>query len=362
MLSRDADSCFWIGRYIERAEATARMIDVHYHFGLESPVISQTAQWSSIITISGAEKQFRSRYEGEEERDIIQFFAFDEENSNSIVRCIRSTRENARTIREIISSEMWESLNRTYLEMRNWNIDRVMEVSPHEFFQWVKNRSHLFQGITNRTLMMGESRDFLDSGRFLERADQAARILDVKYHDLLPRFTKEEEGLHEGDVGGAGNDKDETDDLDSLTLSSSSASSPPSAPVILVDPVGVGGPVDVHGWIAVLKSVGAYEAFRKTFHQVTPANVADFLVLNSHFPASVRHSIGRVNGCLRRVSGNTGAAPENSAERAVGKLYSQLNYITAPEIISGGLHEFLEDVQIRCAEIGDAIMETYLTY
>jgi uncharacterized alpha-E superfamily protein len=345
MLSRDADSCFWIGRYIERAEATARMIDVHYHFGLESPVIRQTAQWSSIITISGAEKQFRSRYQGEEERDIIQFFAFDEENSNSIVRCIRSARENARTIREIISSEMWESLNRTYLDMRHWNIERVMSVSPHEFFQWVKNRSHLFQGIMNRTLMMGESRDFLDTGRFLERADQAARILDVKYHDLLPRFTKAEEDREDHEVG-------------AVKLPVATSSEPP----ILGDPVGVGGPVDVHGWIAVLKSVGAYEGFRKTYHQVTPANVADFLVLNSHFPASVRHSIGRVNGCLRRVSGNTGAAPENSAERAVGKLYSQLNYITAPEIIRGGLHEFLEDVQIQCCEIGDAIMETYLTY
>jgi uncharacterized alpha-E superfamily protein len=131
----------------------------------------------------------------------------------------------------------------------------------------------------------------------------------------------------------------------------------------LPDPAGVGGPVDLHGWIAVLKSVGAYEAFRKTYHQdVTPTWVAGFLVLNPQFPASVRHSIGRVEGCLRRISGNKEPSPENSAERAVGKLYSDLHYLTAEEIVTAGLHEFLEDTQSRCNAIGSAITETYLRY
>jgi hypothetical protein len=174
--------------------------------------------------------------------------------------------------------------------------------------------------------MMGESRDFHDAGRFLERADQTARILDVKYHDLLPHYA----GL---------------------------------AAIREKDPVGVGGPVDVHGWIAVLKSVGAFEAFRKTFRQgVTPARVAQFLVLNPQFPASVRHSIGRVDGCLRRISGNKDLSPSNKAERAVGKLYNDLNYMRAEDIIAGGLHEFLEDVEARCTDIGDAIRLTYLSY
>jgi len=128
------------------------------------------------------------------------------------------------------------------------------------------------------------------------------------------------------------------------------------------DPLGVGGPVDIHGWISVLKSVGAYEAFRKTYPQVTPTAVADFLILNQRFPASIRHSISRVEGCMRRVSGNHGPSPANAAEREIGKLHSQLNYITAEEVIADGLHEFLEHVQARCSDIGLAITDTYLRY
>ena len=241
---------------------------------------------------------------------------------------------------------MWESINRAYLDLRNWDIDKVMAVSPHEFFAWVKNASHLFQGIMNRTLMMGESRDFLDMGRFLERADQAARILDVKYHDLLPRYLSSQAISN-----------------DSQFQSVISFEEATEAEKLLVgDPIGVGGPVDIHGWIAVLKSVGAYEAFRKTHFQVTPGNVVEFLILNSQFPASVRHSIGRVDGCLRRVSGNFGTAPSNDAERSVGKLYSTLNFMTSKEIIDMGLHEFLQDVQTRCLEIGNAITSVYLLY
>lgn len=332
MLSRDADACFWIGRYIERAEATARMIDVHYHFGLELPSMGDAMGWSSILSISGGEEDFRARYGMEDERSILQFFVFDEANADSILSSIRSARECARGIREQISSEMWESLNATFLDMRSWTMERVLEASPHVFFQRVKNASHLFQGILNRTLMMGESRDFLDAGRFLERGDQTARILDVKYHVLLPRFTKAE------DNGG--------EEISALP-----------------EPDSVGGPVDVHGWIAVLKSVGALEAYRKTYQRgVTPANVAAFLILNNQFPASVRHCVGRVEAGLRRISGNTGRGPVNSAEREVGRLHHDLNYLTADEIINRGLHEFLQDVLERCDGIGNAITEIYLRY
>jgi len=336
MLCRDADACYWIGRYIERAEATARTLDVHYHFGLESSTLAQNAQWASLLAISDETEAFTKRYDDQSERNILQFFGFDD-SPGSIHFCLRMCRENARSMREQISSEMWESLNRTFLAFREWNVDRVLAGSPHVFFQWVKDASHLFQGITNRTLMMGESRDFLDAGRFLERADQTARILDVKYHDLLPRFAQ------------------------SQSQSAEVLSLPPvSKP--LTDPLGVGGPIDVHGWISVLKSVGAYEAFRKTYYQVTPTRVADFLILNQRFPASIRHSISRVDGCIRRVGGNQDVVPINSAEREIGKLSNHLNYITAEEVIADGLHGFLANVQSRCADIGYAISETYLRY
>ena len=331
MLSRHADAAFWIGRYIERAEATARMIDVHYHFGLESPMIGEALRWSSILAISGQEELFRKLYGKEDERSILQFFGFDERNHSSIFCCIRYARENGRSIRDQISSEMWKCLNKMYLEYQEWDVDRVLSGSPFAFFETVKESSQLFQGVANRTLMMGETRDFHDTGRFLERADQTARILDVKYHDLLPKFS----------------------DDPVRTV----------APQAVAEAGSIGGPIDVHGWIAVLKSVGAFEAFRKTYHQgVTPARVAQFLLLNPKFPASVRHSIGRIDGCLRRISGNRDLAPINDAEREVGRLYNELNYMRAEDIITGGLHEFLEDVEERCNQIGSAIHRSYLRY
>lgn len=325
MLSRHADAAFWTGRYIERAEATARMIDVHYHFGLEESSQADGMRWSSILAISGQEESFEARCGEPTEQSILEFFAFDAENPSSVFSCIRSARENARSIRDQISSEMWECVNRQYLEVREWDVARVLRNSPFTFFQKVKDGAHLFQGISNRTLMMGETRDFFDMGRFLERADQAARILDVKYYDLLPQFTSAETPI--GDAGA------------------------------------VGGAIDTQGWVAVLKSVGAYEAFLKTNRRgVTPSAVAEFLVLNPQFPASVRHSIGRVDASLRRISGNRDLAPVNDAEREVGRLYSDLNYLRAEEIVADGLHEFLEGVQTRCNTIGDSIRATYLTY
>jgi uncharacterized alpha-E superfamily protein len=153
-------------------------------------------------------------------------------------------------------------------------------------------------------------------------------MLDVKYHDLLPNFSEESPGSER-----------------------------------LQDAGSVGGPVDIHGWNAVLRSVGAREAFNKTFRQgMSPARVAQFLILNPQFPASVRHSIGRVEGCLRRISGNRDVAPSNAAEREVGRLYNELNYMSAEDIVASGLHEFLEGIQERCNRVGEAIFQTYLQY
>ena len=332
MLARHADAAYWVGRYIERAEATARMIDVHYHFGLESPWVGEALRWSSLLAISGQEELYRElRGAEEDEGSILSFFAFEERNPSSIFSCLLNARENSRSIRDQISSEMWTCINRLFLDYRAWDVERLLSGSPFTFFEWVKEGSHLFQGITNRTLMMGETRDFHDMGRFLERGDQTARILDVKYHDLLPSFSSDAE---------AG-------------LATKTAAETGS----------IGGPVDIHGWNAVLKSVGAREAFLKTYRQaITPARVAQFLVLNPQFPASVRHSIGRVDGCLRRVSGNTSPSPSNPAEREVGKLYQELNYMSADDIVAGGLHEFLESVEEKCNKIGAAIYATYLSF
>ncbi len=335
MLSRDADSCYWIGRYIERSEATARMVDVHYHAALETFLPSSLEdryedpesplKWRSLLEISGNAEDFSSRYTRENDRDVLNYFCFDMQNSNSIASTWKFARENARSMREQIASEMWESVNITYLQLRDWNVDRLFLESPHEFFSMVKNASHLFQGILNRTMVMGETRDWLDLGRFSERADQTARLIDVKYHDLFPDRS------------------DEADEADDIHTS--------------------GDPLDLHEWIAVLKSVSAFEMYRKTHnHGINPISIVDFLILNHSFPASVRHCTGRVNNCLHRISGSVVGTTFNEPERLVGRLLADLTYISPGEIISSGLHEFLEDVQSQWISIGSAIATTFLSY
>ncbi len=330
MLSRDADACFWIGRYVERAEATARMVDVHYHAALESGLpgiegADSPMRWDSLLAISHTAEEFYKHYDVYSDRNFLHHFAFDTENPNSILVSWSRARENARSIREQIASEMWEAINISYLQFRDWDVDRILAEGPHAFFNRVKNASHLFQGILNRTLLMSETRDWLDIGRFLERGDQTARLLDVKYHDLLPAYQEE--------------------DAES------------------VEPLGVGSTMDMHGWIAVLKSVSAFEMYRKIYRGgILPASVVDFLVLHPQFPASVNHCVKRVEGCLKRISGNSSSAPSTEPERVVGRLVADLTYSRPEEIILEGLHEFLDGVQVRCIEIGNAITRTYLSY
>lgn len=335
MLSRHADSCYWIGRSVERAEATARMVDVHYHSGLESflPLVmdedwteeSPLLPWHSVLAISGGASQYAERYGQPNERDMLYFFAFDPDNPNSILSVWRSARENARSIRDEISSEMWEALNIAYLRLQDWTIDRLTIQSPHEFFLTVVNDSHLFQGVLNRTLSMGEARDWIDAGRFLERGDQTARMLDVRYHDILaPR----------GDAALAQPGLDVPQE-----------------------------PLDTHAWIAVLKSVCAFEMYRKAHREgIVPIKVVDFLVLDPQFPASVRHCVERVEGCLHRISGTPrDGEATNEAERLIGRLRSDLRYLQAEEIVASGLHSFLSGVERRVVALGDAISRTYLS-
>ncbi|MDR3707123.1 MAG: alpha-E domain-containing protein [Capsulimonadaceae bacterium] len=341
MLSRDAEACYWIGRYVERAEATARMVDVHYHTALETflpyaaegPVGSEelnTLGWQPILAISGNAADYAKRYDKENDRDVLHFFAFDYDNPDSIISTWTKARENSRSIRELISSEMWEAINISYIELRSWDVDQVLKRSPHEFFYRVKNAAHLFQGILGRTMMLGEARDWLDIGTFLERAFQTARLLDVKYHDLLPGTLYHSEE--------------------------------PSDLVGVDDPYGVGGPLDTHGWTAVLKSVSAFEMFCKTHRNgINPTNVVDFLLLNAQFPASVRHGVDRVEASLRNIAVTAQGAPVSDPERQVGRLQAELMYNSSREIIEHGLHQFLVRVLAQCNTIGGAISRAYLS-
>jgi uncharacterized alpha-E superfamily protein len=332
MLSRDADASYWIGRYVERAEATARMIDVHYHAALESgsnPLEEEIPiGWNSLLTISGGDELFAERFGTANDRDVLYFFSFDRENPDSIISLWENARANARSIREQLASEMWETLNISWLNLREWDIDRILAGTPHTFFQQVKDASHLFQGILNRTMLMGETRDWLDTGRFLERGGQTARLLDVKYHDLLPAYRADNSNALKGQ-----------------------------------EDWGVGGLADMHSWIAILKSVSAFEMYRKTYRGgIRPDHIIDFLVLHPQFPASVRHCLARVEGCLRRISGNSANDLPNPPERLLGRLNADLNYSRPQEIVQTGLHQYLERVLDECDAIGDAITQQYLSY
>lgn len=314
MLSRDADACYWIGRYVERAEATARMVDVHYHASLESG--RSVLRWSALLAAAGGPDAPEI-----DDRAAFHWFAFDEENPDAIVPVWLKARENARTIREQLSSEMWEGLNVAWLDLRTWSADRMLETSPNAFFTRVRHASHLFQGVLNRTMLFGEAREWLDVGRFLERSCQTVRQLDVRHHDLLP---------------------------------TAPVSDDPT-------PYGAGGPLEMHGWIAALRSVSGLEMYRKVHRSgIRPEGIVDFLILDNRFPASVRHGVGRVESCLRRIGRNPSGPPACEAERQAGRMVADLTYTDTQAVLEEGLHAFLVRSAARLETIGDAVSDDYL--
>lgn len=342
MLSREADSLFWMGRYLERAEATARIVDVQYHAALEAaghlpktedappeedahdpdapksaPEGDSATLYRSILEISGGARIYRARYGEAGERDLIQFMVFDRDQPNSVVSCVRSARANAQGVREVISSEMWEAVNAAFLSLLDWDVDRMLGTSPHAFLVDIRNRCHLFYGLAERTMLIGDASYFLKAGIFLERADQMSRLTDVLVRELTG--------------GDYVLDEHET--------------------------------FDTHGWIACLKSASAFEAFRKTYRGgITPDNVLSFLILDWDFPSSIHHAMSQVERCLRALSGSQGRRYANLAERLAGRLHADLSFLTVAEMHATGLHEFLENIQKRCIEIGSAISDAYLRH
>src|SRR5215212_6718491 len=214
MLSRVADSIYWMSRYVERAENVARFVEVNLQLMLDS-TCGQDQQWAPLVATTGDEAAFRKRYKEATQDNVIQFLAFDPENPNSILSCLRAARENARTVREIISSEMWLQLNKFYLMVNDAAATGQGRNSPHEFFSEVKLASQLFTGITDGTMSHGEAWHFSRLARKLERADKTSRILDVKYFILLRSVAD------------------------------------------------VGTPLDDTQWAAVLRSASAFEMYRK---------------------------------------------------------------------------------------------------
>jgi len=312
MLSRVANSIYWMSRYLERAENVARFIDVNLNFTLDMPA-EFGEQWAPLVNITGDQEQFEKRYPVHTRENVMHFLTFDRENPNSILSCARSARERARSVREIISSEMWEQANRFYLLVKDAAASKSAFDNPHDFYTAVKMESHLFDGITEATMSHGEAWHFLQVGELLERADKTSRILDLKYFILLP------------------------------------------------DALAVGTAVDNIQWSALLKSASALEMYRKHFKQIDPSKVADFLLLNRDFPRSVLSCLDRAADSLHAITGSSQDAFSNKAEQGLGRLLGELNYTQIDEIIHGGLHEYLDKLQARLNWIDDALYETFFT-
>ncbi len=299
-----------MNRYVERAENAARFMEVNHHLMLDLAAVGEE-QWEPLVTAVGARELFFRSFESASQENVIQFLTFDDRNPNSIASCLYKARENARSIREIISSEMWEQVNRFYHIVREGSLPKVLE-SPHPFFTRIKVNSHLLYGITDATMSHNEAWQFGRLGRCLERADQTSRILDVKYFILLPNVAD------------------------------------------------VGTHFDKIQWSALLKSASALEMYRKRYGQISPEQVAEFLILDRAFPRSIHFSLIEADKCLRNIGGSNEGTFTNAAEKELGRLRADLGYRQIEDIMASGLHQFLDSLQVRLIAVGGAIASTFL--
>lgn len=315
MLSRVADSSYWLSRYIERAETNARLMNVNMELMLDledSDATSVRRHWMPILATLEDQELFSKIHETVNADTVMEFVTFEKKNPCSVISCIASARENARTVREQISSEMWEQLNKLYLYLQSPQARTDYRNTPHDFYSSVIDGSHLFQGITDATMTHGEGWDFIQAGKFLERADSTSRVLDVKYHILLPTGER------------------------------------------------VGGNVDITQWMAVLRSCSAFEAYLKVHvGDVNAFKVAEFLTLHPTFPRSIRFSVDHLDRAIHRISGSRIDGFLNETDRLSGLLRSNITYATIESIFRRGLHEYLDQTQFRLNEICGALRSNY---
>lgn len=313
MLSRVADSIYWMSRYVERAENVARFIEVNLQLMLDAPA-GEGQQWEPLVNTTGDHKTFAKRFGEATRQNVLHFLTFDAENPNSILSCVRAARENARTTREIISSEMWLQLNKFYLMVTAAAENASAEANPYEFFTEVKNANHLFNGITAATMSHGEPWHFFHMGRMLERADKTSRILDVKYF-LLLRSAQD-----------------------------------------------VGTPFDDIQWAAVLRSASALEMYRKRHGRISPKGVVEFLLLDREFPRAIHFSLLAARDSLHAISGTPEGTFRHPPEKLLGQLCSDLSFTSVDEIINAGLHEYLDDLQTKMNRVTAGIFETFFAF
>jgi uncharacterized alpha-E superfamily protein len=315
MLSRTADHLFWMARYMERAENTARMLDVNYQTSLLPQSADTTEQgWRGLLSISELTWNFSKKYSHVTARNVMDFMVRDETNPSSILACLHNARENARAVRGALTTEVWETQNQTWLDFNRLLQDEDFEREPGAFFEWVKVRSHQSRGVTVGTMLMDEALHFLRIGTFLERADNTARLLDVKFHALAAEYF------------GASNVKESQE-------------------------------VDFYHWSAILRSVSGFEIYRKVYRNVIrPERVAELLMLRPDMPRSLAACMNEVVANLQLV------ANEQSSEtlRRAGRLQADLRYARIDEILATGLHAYLTQFLDRVNDLGAGIGRDFL--
>lgn len=310
MLSRSAEDLYWMARYIERAENTARTLDVSNRMAVLPTALGSTSlQWRPALEIGPDPTAFYDRYGEASPKNVIVYMALDPDNPSSIWSCLRAARENARAERSAISGEMWESLNSTWLEIKNLDFAGLETWGYRKFFDWIKERSHLFRGVTFGTLLQDDGFHFVRLGTFLERADNTARILDVKYHVLLPR------------------------------------------------PEDVGGAIDYYQWGALLRSVSAFSSYRRVYRDsITPKRVAELLILNAQMPRSLLASHDMIATTLDALAGGR----RLECRRLAGEIHATLEYGRIDQIFARGLHEFLDAFVLSNNHLGEQIQQDFI--
>lgn len=305
LLSRVANAVYWLGRYIERAENVARFLDVNHNLMLDLPQGYQD-QWQPIIDTTGDRALFVQRHECATREKVVKFLAFDSEYQSSICSCILAARENARSVRETISSEMWEQINSLYLMITAEA--RKSDPTPLPYFcHQMRMACHLFNGIAEGTMTHNEAWHFIRLGRNLERADKTSRILDVKYFILLPSVRD------------------------------------------------VGTPYDDVQWSAVLKSVSGFEMYRKRHGRIAPDRIVEFLLFDHEFPRALRYCVGRADRSLHTITGTPHDSFSCASEQLLGRLHAELDFARVETILSSGLHEFCDSLQIKMNTIDECI-------
>jgi uncharacterized alpha-E superfamily protein len=313
VLSRSADHLYWMSRQVERAENTARILDASYRMALlptgGGGEEAAGSEWDAVLKITRDAADFHNRFHEVNADTVIGFLTLDPKNPTSIFSTIRAARENARAERVALTTEMWEALNSTWIEISALTPARLASRGYQVFFDWIKERSHLFRGTADATMMRDERYHFLSLGTIIERADNTARILDVKYHILLPDGTP------------------------------------------------VGSAIDHMQWGAFLRSLSAYRTYYHEYKEsIRPIHVAELLIFKDYFPRSLHSCLNEMLDLLGMIGGDSGV----EAQRKAGELHALLHYGKISSVFAQGLHEFITDFIARNTALGDEIQAAYL--